>query len=79
MTFKESEKLIRVGATIYVSSESQKGIVIGRQGGALKRVGTRARAQMERFWGKQVYLETRVKVRKDWRQDEEALREFGYF
>ena len=65
-------------AQIYVSSESQKGIVIGTKGAALKRVGIRSRGKMEAFWGKQVYLETRVKVRKDWREDEQALREFGY-
>jgi len=76
--FKESEELIRIQAEIYVAQESQKGILIGNKGSAIKRVGVRTRKQMETFFQKQVHLETRVKVRKAWREDEVALREFGY-
>jgi len=76
--FKEGDKLIRITAEIYVAENSQKGIVIGKGGKALKAVGTKARARMESFFGKQVFLETRVKVSKSWRNDESALTSFGY-
>ena len=77
-SFKELDEIIRIKATIFVSSESQKGIVIGKGGAALKAVGTRARKVMENFFVKKVYLETGVKVKRAWREDESALREFGY-
>ena len=76
--FKESDDIIRVRADIYVCSDSQKGIVIGKGGVALKRVGTRARSRMEAFFAKRIFLETRVKVRSNWRHDESALSQWGY-
>ena len=77
---KEDAKrnLMRIRATIYVERESQKGIVIGKDGQMLKEVGTSARAQIERLLGVQVYLNLWVKVKKDWRNKPGALREFGY-
>ena len=77
-SFKEGDALIKIAATIYVSQESQKGIVIGHKGNNLKKVGTRARKRLEEFFQKQVYIETRVKVKPNWRQDEDALDAFGY-
>ncbi|NLL43576.1 MAG: KH domain-containing protein, partial [Firmicutes bacterium] len=65
-------------ATIYVERESQKGIVIGKNGSMLKEVGTHARRQIERLLGVKVYLDLWVKVKKDWRNKPGALREFGY-
>lgn len=76
--FKESEKLIHIHAVIYVERESQKGIIIGKQGKALKKVSTEARRDLERFFGKSIYLETFVKVDKDWRNSNKELRSFGY-
>ena len=76
--FKETEKKISINAVIYVERESQKGIIIGHQGKALKRVSTEARKSLERFFGKTIYLETFVKVDKDWRNSEKELRNFGY-
>jgi len=66
ISFKESAELIRVSANIYVERESQKGIIIGRHGQALKKTGTMARKDLEDFFGKKVFLETLVKVKKDW-------------
>lgn len=76
--FKETEKSIRIRAVIYVERESQKGIIIGHQGVALKRVGAESRRSLERFFGKSIYLETYVKVDKDWRSSERELDSFGY-
>ena len=76
--FKEEERLIRIMAVIYVERESQKGIIIGRQGQALKRVGAQARKDIEAFFGKQVYLELFVKVDSDWRSSQSRLRHYGY-
>ena len=76
--FKEEERLIRIMAVIYVERESQKGIIIGRQGQALKRVGAQARKDIEAFFGKQVYLELFVKVDRDWRSSQSRLRHYGY-
>lgn len=75
---EESRNLLRVRATIYVERESQKGIVIGKNGRLLKEVGTSAREQMERLLGARVYLNLWVKVKKDWRNKPGALKEFGY-
>lgn len=76
---EDSEKnLMRIRATIYVERESQKGIVIGKQGQMLKEVGTGARMQIEKLLGVKVYLDLWVKVKKDWRNKQGALREFGY-
>ena len=76
--FKESDKLIRIRAVIYVERDSQKGIIIGHQGVALKRVSTEARKALEKFFGKNIYLETYVKVDKDWRNSQKELNLFGY-
>jgi len=76
--FKETQKSIHINAVIYVERESQKGIVIGHQGVALKKVSTEARKALEKFFGKTVYLETFVKVDKDWRSSQRELDSFGY-
>jgi GTP-binding protein Era len=77
--FKErSRDLAYISATIYVEKESQKGILIGRRGSMLKRIGAEARGEIERVLGLQVYLDLWVKVRPRWRHDEGALRQFGY-
>jgi GTP-binding protein Era len=76
--FYEEETIIRVRAEIYVERESQKGILIGQGGKALKRVGIQAREELERFFGKKVFLETHVKVEDNWRKNKNKLRRFGY-
>ena len=76
--FKEEAKMIHIRAIIYVERDSQKGIIIGKQGKALKKVATEARRDLERFFGKTVFLETYVKVDKDWRSSDKELRNFGY-
>ena len=76
--FKEEEKKIHINAVIYVERDSQKGIIIGKQGKALKKVVTEARRDLERFFGKTIFLETFVKVDKDWRSSDKELRNFGY-
>jgi GTP-binding protein Era len=78
-TFKEEEEIIRIGAIIHVARETQKGIIIGHQGKALKKVGTQARKDLETFFGKKVFLELFVKVMKNWRDNEQDLKRFGYF
>ena len=75
--FKEEEKKIHINAVIYVERDSQKGIIIGKQGKALKKVATEARRDLERFFGKTIFLETFVKVDKDWRSSDKELRNFG--
>ena len=77
-SFKEEQDLIRIEAVIYVERESQKGIIIGHQGVALKRVSTEARRELERFFGKRIFLQCFVKVDKDWRSSERAMKQFGY-
>jgi len=76
--FKESDDLIRISGIIYVMRDSQKGIIIGKQGLALKKTATMARKDIEVFFGKKVFLELLVKVKKDWRNDPRMLRQFGY-
>ena len=76
--FKEDERQIHINAVIYVERDSQKGIIIGHQGVALKKVSTEARKALEKFFGKHIYLETFVKVDKDWRQSKRELDNFGY-
>ncbi len=76
--FKEDEKIIRIRAEIHVERESQKGIIIGHKGEALKRVGIAARQECEKFFGKQIHLELLVKVEKDWRSNDKNLKNFGY-
>ena len=77
-SFKEEAKTIHIRAVIYVERDSQKGIIIGKQGRALKKVATEARKELERFFGKTIFLETYVKVDKDWRSSDKELRSFGY-
>ena len=76
--FKETEKNIYINAIIYVERDSQKGIIIGHQGIALKKVSTEARKSLEKFFDKPIYLETFVKVDKDWRSSQRELDAFGY-
>ena len=77
-SFKEDEKHIHINALIYVERDSQKGIIIGHQGVALKKVSTEARKSLEIFFGKPIFLEIFVKVDKDWRSSERELDSFGY-
>lgn len=77
-SFKETAKNIHIRAIIYVERDSQKGIIIGHQGVALKKVGAESRKALERFFGKSIYLETYVKVDKDWRSSQKELNNFGY-
>jgi GTP-binding protein Era len=76
--FKEDAKSIHINALIYVERDSQKGIIIGKQGKALKKVSTEARKTLEKFFQKSIYLETFVKVDKDWRSSDKELKNFGY-
>ena len=76
--FKEDEKHIHINAVIYVERDSQKGIIIGHQGVALKKVSTEARKSLEKFFAKPIFLEIFVKVDKDWRSSERELNNFGY-
>ena len=76
--FKEDEKKIHINAVIYVERDSQKGIIIGHQGQALKKVSTEARKSLERFFDKKIFLETFVKVDKDWRNSQKELGNVGY-
>ncbi len=77
-SFKETDKQINIQAVIYVERDSQKGIIIGHQGVAIKKVNIEARKQLEKFFDKHIYLETFVKVDKDWRSNEHELNSFGY-
>ena len=76
--FKEDDTRIHINAVIYVERDSQKGIIIGHQGVALKKVATEARRTLEKFFGKSIYLELFVKVEKDWRNSVKRLEQFGY-
>ncbi len=76
--FKEDDRQIHISAIIYVERSSQKGIIIGHQGMALKKVSTEARRSLERFFDKKIFLETFVKVDKDWRNSQKELKHFGY-
>ena len=77
-TFKEEENIIRIQADIIAERDSQKGIIIGHQGAGLKKVGTQARLEAEKFFGKKIFLELFVKVVKDWRNNDSNLKNFGY-
>ena len=77
-SFKEEDKLIRIDAVIYCERDSQKGIIIGKAGSALKRVGSQARKDIEDFFQKQVFLQLFVKVDKDWRSNTNRLKHYGY-
>lgn len=76
--FLEDEKIIRIRSVIMVERDTQKGIIIGHKGGALKKVGMQSREDLEKFFGKQIHIELYVKVNKDWRSSEYQLRRFGY-
>jgi GTP-binding protein Era len=76
--FFEDEKIIRIRSVIMVERETQKGIIIGHKGSALKRVGTEARKDLEKFFNKKIFLELYVKVNKDWRKNNQQLKRFGY-
>jgi GTPase len=76
--FKEDEDIIRIRTVIYVARDSQKGIIIGHKGSMLKRVGIGARKQLEAFFSKKIHLETFVKVKKNWRDNDMQLKRFGY-
>ncbi len=76
--FKEDDTRIHINAVIYVERDSQKGIIIGHQGVALKKVNTESRKALEKFFGKKIFLETFVKVDKDWRSSQRELDAFGY-
>jgi GTP-binding protein Era len=77
-TFEETELLIKTSCVIYVSRASQKGILIGHEGKMLKKVGTEARKDMEAFFGKKIFIQLFVKVKKDWRDNDLDLKQFGY-
>ena len=76
--FFEEEKIIKIRAVIMVERETQKGIIIGHKGSALKRVGVEARKDLEKFFDKKIFLELYVKVNKNWRNDTKQLKRFGY-
>ena len=76
--FKQSSKIIKIRSLILVERESQKGILIGHKGSALKRVATNARNNLETFFGKKIFLEVFIKVKKNWRNDPSSLKKFGY-
>ncbi len=77
-SFKEAEDIIRINAIIYVIRETQKGILIGHKGESLKKTGTQARLDIEKFLGKKIYLGLQVKVAADWRNNDNSLKRFGY-
>ena len=77
-SFKETENLIKIHAFIFVERDSQKGIILGHLGKAIKKTGMMARLEMEKFFDKKIFLELTVKVNKDWRNDEKTLNRFGY-
>ena len=76
--FKDEESIIKIRSLILVERESQKGIIIGHKGVALKKIGSKARIDLERFFGKKVFIELYVKVSKNWRSNQNQLRKFGY-
>lgn len=77
-SFKDEPEILRIAATIYVERDSQKGILIGKAGSSLKKVGMDARKDMEKFFGKKIFLETHVKVADNWRKEKFKLKQFGY-
>ena len=76
--FIEDDNIIRIRALIMVERDTQKGIIIGHKGEALKRVGMESRADLEKFFGKQIHIELYVKVVKNWRSNPNQLKRFGY-
>ena len=77
-SFNEDDDIIRMRAEIFVERKTQKGIIIGKGGAAIKKMGTEARLAMEVFFGKKIFLETFVKVEENWRKSERHLKRFGY-
>ena len=77
-SFKEEEKIIRIRSVIMVERDTQKGIIIGHKGAALKKVGVESRKDLEKFFDKQVHIELYVKVNKNWRSNSNQLKRFGY-
>jgi GTP-binding protein Era len=77
-SYEEGAEIIKVQADVIVMRESQKGIIIGKGGGALRQLGTEARKAIEKFVGRKVFLDLKVKVDEDWRGDEQKLRRYGY-
>jgi len=77
-SFKEEEKIIRIEAVIFVTRESQKMIILGEKGRSIKKTGTEARRDIEKFVGKKVFIDITVKVNKDWRDNDRQLKRFGY-
>lgn len=78
-SFKEEDDLVRIGTVLYVERDTQKAIIIGSKGSAIKRLGTEARTAIEEFLGKHVYLDMSVKVLKDWRNSDLLMKRFGYY
>jgi GTP-binding protein Era len=78
-SFKEHEDIIRIGAMLYVERETQKGIILGSKGSAIKQLGIESRGAIEEFVGKHVFLDLSVKVLKDWRNNELIMKRFGYY
>ncbi len=76
--FKEEDNIIKIKSVIFVERDSQKGIIIGHKGSALKKIGTKARQGLELFFGKKIYIELQVKVSKNWRSNAKLLKKFGY-
>ena len=76
--FKEEDNIIKIKSVIFVERDSQKGIIIGHKGSALKKIGTKARQALEVFFGKKIYIELQVKVSKNWRSNAKLLKKFGY-
>ena len=76
--FKEEDNIIKIKSVIFVERDSQKGIIIGHKGKALKKIGTKARQGLEIFFGKKIYIELQVKVSKNWRSNSKVLKKFGY-
>jgi GTP-binding protein Era len=77
-SFKDEKDILRISAEIFVERDSQKGIIIGKGGSSLKKVGMESRKDMESFFGKKIFLETHVKVADNWRRERLKLRQFGY-
>ncbi|MDA9373738.1 KH domain-containing protein, partial [Flavobacteriaceae bacterium] len=76
--FNEAEAIIKIRSIIIVERDSQKGIIIGHKGAAIKKIGTQARIDLESFFNKKIFLDLQVKVNKNWRSDEKLLKKFGY-
>lgn len=77
-SFKDSEELLKISALLYVERNSQKAILLGHQGGTIKKIATKSRMEMEKFFGKKVFLETYIKVEEDWKTEKHKLKRFGF-